>query len=274
MHFGIFYFSATGITKIISKEIERSLKQKGYTIHVKNIITPKSRESKPEFSEFDGIFFGFPVFGGRIPIVVEEWLSKLEGKNKNCAMFFTYGGRAIEWAHQSTYYLLTRANFRVVLSAEFVGSHSFNIADGWNLAESRPNEFDLKVAEQFALESIVRFRDDSFFDIDLSGFSYRLQRTKISKGMWAKLYPHKTQKECQMCRLCEMECPVNAFDAESGKTNKKLCICCMHCVTICPDQVINVGDVSKLFTYFTERLGLTQEVVNKKKSRILTTFPP
>ena len=38
MDFGIFYFSATGITKIISKEIGRSLKQKGHTIHIKNII--------------------------------------------------------------------------------------------------------------------------------------------------------------------------------------------------------------------------------------------
>ena len=273
MHFGVFYFSATGITKSISKEIGRSLKQNGHTIHLKNIITPKSRESKPDFSEFDGIYFGFPVFGGRIPIVGEEWLTRLEGKNRNCAMFFTYGGRALEWAHQSTFYLLTRANFHVVLSAEFVGSHSFNIAKGWSLAKGRPNDSDLKIAEQFALESLIRFKNNSLFNIDLSGFTFRPQRTKISKGEWAKLYPHKTQRECRMCHLCELECPVNAFDAESGKTNKKLCICCMHCVTICPDQVINVGDVSKLFTYFTERLGLTQEVVDKKESRILTTFP-
>ena len=50
-----------------------------------------------------------------------------------CSMFFTYGARDLEWAHQVTFHLLSQANFRVVLSDEFIGSHSFNVAEGENM---------------------------------------------------------------------------------------------------------------------------------------------
>ena len=273
MNIRILYFSATGITEIISKQIANTLKHEEHAVSLQNIITPKSREKRVDFLEFDGIFLGFPVFGGRLPIVAEQWLTKLEGKHQKCAMFFTYGGRALEWAHQSTYYLLTRAHFSVVLSAEFIGKHSFNVAKGWNLAEGRPNALDLEVAKEFALTSISRFQVDSNFEIDLSQFSFHPQKTKETRGEWAKLYPFKSQKECQMCYTCEIECPVNAFDAKLGKTNRKRCIACMHCVTVCPDHVITVGDVTKLFNYFIERLGLNKEVVNEKESEIFIKWP-
>ena len=274
MNIGIFYFSATGITEIISKQIANTLKREDHAVFLQNIITPKSREKKVDFLEFDGIFFGFPIFGGRIPIVAEQWLTKLEGKHQKCAMFFTYGGRALEWAHQSTYYLLTQAHFSVVLSAEFIGKHSFNVAMGWNLAEGRPNALDLEVAKEFALTSISRFQVDSNFEIDLSQFSFHPQKTKETKGKWAKVYPFKSQKECRMCYLCENECPVDAFDAKLGKANRKCCIACMHCVSICPDHVITVGNLTDLFNNFIKRLSLTNDVVNAKQSKILAKYPP
>ena len=63
-----------------------------------------------------------------------------------------------------------------------------------------------------------------------------------------------------MCYLCENECPVDAFDAKLGKANRKCCIACMHCVSICPDHVITVS--------------LTNDVVNAKQSKILAKYPP
>ena len=39
------------------------------------------------------------------------------------------------------------------------------------------------------------------------------------------------------------ECPVKAFDADSGETNRELCTMSTHSVIICPDKVIQLGDV-------------------------------
>ena len=116
MNIGIFYFSATGITEKIANHIAVIVRKEGNKVKQKNIITPESRRNVIDFLEFDACIFGFPVFGGRPPIIAEEWMSTLEGKNLKCSMFFTYGARDLEWAHQVTYYLLRKANFKVVLS--------------------------------------------------------------------------------------------------------------------------------------------------------------
>jgi ferredoxin len=269
MNIGIFYFSATGITETISNHIAKVLENEGNSVKLTNIILPENRQLKIDFLKFDACIFGFPVFGGRPPTVAEEWMGTLDGRNQKCSMFFTYGARDLEWAHQTTYYLLTQAHFQVVLSAEFIGKHSFNVAEGWALAEDRPNQKDFDIARDFTLHSISRFQTESKFNIDLTDFVYIPREVQEKHGLWAKFYPSRSKDDCSMCLLCEEECPVKAFDAHSGETNRNLCITCMHCVTICPDNVIHVGEVSELFKNFTERNVLTKDAVDKKRSKII-----
>ncbi|MHA2393129.1 MAG: EFR1 family ferrodoxin [Promethearchaeota archaeon] len=269
MNVGIFFFSATGITEIISNHIAQVLEREGNSVKLTNIIAPENRQSQFDSLRFEAMMFGFPVFGGRPPTVAEEWMRTLDGKNQKCSMFFTYGARDLEWAHQVTYHLLSQANFQVVLSAEFIGKHSFSVGNGWSLAEDRPNQSDLEVATEFALNSISRFQKDTTFTIDLTDFAYEPREVNELSGEWVKVYPSRIEKDCSMCYLCEKECPVEAFDAKSGITKRKLCITCMHCVTICPDQVIHIGDVSQLVKAFLEHTGLTKEIVDNKKSRII-----
>ena len=269
MNFAIFYFSATGITETISNHIAAILEKEGNAAKLTNIITPESRQSQFDFSEFDACFFGFPVFEGRPPTVADEWMKSIDGKNLKCSMFFTYGARELELAHQVTYYLLTQANFQVVLSAEFIGKHSFNVAEGWSLAGNRPNQLDFDIATEFALQSIKRFQTDIKFNINLSDFAYKRKRIRERKGLFATFYPSRGKDDCSMCYLCEKECPVKAFDAISGETNRKLCFMCMHCVTICPDKVIHVGDGSQFFENFMNQTGLTEDIVEQKRSKII-----
>ncbi len=269
MNIGILYFSATGITELISNHISSILENEGHSVTQKNIITLDSRKSHIDFSKVDAIFFGFPVYGGRAPSVAEEWIRTLEGKDKKCSMFFTYGARDLEWAHQATFYLLTKANFKVVLSAEFIGKHSWSVAKEFPLAIGRPNKGDLEIATEFTKESISRFQKDSEFNIDISDFTYIPRVIEESEGLMALAYPSRQKDDCSMCNLCEDECPVNAFDAITGRTNRKLCIKCMHCVTICPDRVIHIGDLTEIYKYFIDELGLTEDVVQKKSSKII-----
>ena len=269
MNIAIFYFSATGITEIISNHIAAILEREGNSVKQTNIIAPDSRPSQIDFLEFNASIFGFPVFGGRPPTVAEEWMKTLDGRNQKCSMFFTYGARELELAHQVTYYLLTQANFQVVLSSEFIGKHSFSVGKGFSLAENRPNQLDFDIATKFALNSISRFQKESEFNIDLSKFTYKPKRIREARGFGANFYPSRGKEDCSMCNLCEKECPVKAFDAISGETNRKLCITCMHCVTICPDKVIHIGDITQLFKTFVDQLGLTEYVVEKKRSKII-----
>jgi flavodoxin/Pyruvate/2-oxoacid:ferredoxin oxidoreductase delta subunit len=269
MNIGIFYFSATGITELVSNHIALVIESEGHSVFQKNIITPESRQQEFDFLELDAYFFGFPVFEGRAPTVAEEWMKTLEGKNKKCSMYFTYGARDLELAHQATFYLLKKANFQVVLSAEFIGKHSFCVAKGFELAKGRPNQLDFDIVIKFVEESLARFQKDTEFNIDLSSFSYKSKRTREKTGIMSIFYPSRGGEDCSMCNLCENECPVEAFDAISGETDRKLCIHCMHCVIICPDNLLNVGEATKVYKVFTDKLGLSKDVVEKKMSKII-----
>ena len=100
--------------------------------------------------------------------------------------------------------------------------------------------------------------------------------------MWYKILtygitpqdPSRAEEDCSMCLLCEKECPVEAFDATSGDTDRKLCIMCMHCVTICPDKVIQIDEGSSpspriIGENLVKQTGLTIDVVQQKRSKII-----
>jgi ferredoxin len=274
MRIGIFYFSATGITRAYAHHMCEELSQeKEDTIHVTNILSFENRSLNVDFGEYDACIFGFPVYKGRLPIVVEEWLRSVEGAQIPCSMFFTYGGRDLEYANHITYYLLTKNNFTVLLSAEFVGAHSFNVAKGWSMAGDRPNEGDYKVATRFAKKSRELFSCPERFSIDLTHFEYHPEKKEGINGPFSIFLPSKRRKSCQLCYRCEKECPTHAFDVANGADPQK-CILCMHCVTICPDHVIEVGDGTELFKFFMDYCNLTEDSIKQKKSRIYPHYLP
>ena len=268
MRIAIIYFSGTGVTEGYAKIMANELERNGVKAILHNITSIKDRETDISFEQYNALIFGFPVYGGRLPTVAETWLNKLEGKNQ-CSMFFTYGGRELEWAHQTGFYLLSKAKFDVLLSAEFVGPHSYNVAKGWDLASNRPDSYDKEIAKEFAVESLKRFHSTNVeWTYNLEDFSYQPRVTTEYHGPFAVFYPFKT-KDCQMCFLCEDECPTNAFDLSSGEGKNGVCIRCMHCVTICPDNVIEVGDATELFQKFSTIHDLSPENVKKKKSKLI-----
>ena len=62
-------------------------------------------------------------------------------------------------------------------------------------------------------------------------------------------------------------------DKRSSIVENELCTR-FHCVSICPDHVITVGNLTDLFNNFIKRLSLTNDVVNAKQSKILAKYPP
>ena len=76
---------------------------------------------------------------------------------------------------------------------------------------------------------------------------------------------------CIDCAACEVECPNQAFDADTGLSDPLKCIECMHCVYICPDQVLKVDDrMEGVYSAFLENWHLTEEMMGEKRSKIIT----
>jgi ferredoxin len=273
MKIGIFYFSATGITHKIAQQIHQSLTQRDWEVDLLNILYPWNQKKEISYRDFDGCFFGFPVYAGRLPSIAEQWLEQQHGELTPCAMFFTYGGRLLENENQITAFLLKKANFRLVLSSEYLGKHTFNLAKGWNLCEDRPNEADFQVAEKFGARAIRLFQDNqSYFQINLDSFQYHptLIKQTTQKGPF---HPSRMGQSCSMCRNCETECPTQAMDADLGEVDPMKCLKCLHCMVICPDDALKLEDATEIFPIFQKRNHLPPEVVNQKESLVYSHFP-
>jgi ferredoxin/flavodoxin len=269
------YFSATQVTKTYAEVIGEELLRRGCRAQLIDVTSYSSRQVPLPVDDFDGLIFGFPVYADFAPSVINEWIPTLDGKEKRCATFFSYGARTTGYAHFHTKLLLENAGFRVLFSAEFLGRHTFNVA-GWHVLPDRPDERDFEVAREYAALAMERFPQDEPAAFHLQKpFRYNStirqlehKERRVERG-WCN--PVRGRDECSMCRRCETECPAEAFDADAGLSDPVKCIECMHCVNICPDGVLKVDErMAGVYQVFLEDWHLTEDLMRAKRSKIIT----
>jgi NAD-dependent dihydropyrimidine dehydrogenase PreA subunit/flavodoxin len=271
------YFSGTGVTAAIAQVIGDELGTLGCEVNRFVITSYASRQVPFQVGEFDTFIFGFPVYADFAPSVINDWIPTLDGQGKRCGMFFTYGARTTGYAHFHTKMLLEAANFQVYFSAEFLGRHTFNVG-GWTILPNRPDVGDFQVAKELAKLAVNRFTDPKAAPLQLQRpFGYHHAREALDnteprmERAWTN--PFRSSSKCSMCRDCESECPTQSFDADTGFSDPTTCIECMHCLYICPDQVIQVDDrMEGTYEKFKAYCHLTEAMMEAKQSKIITEF--
>ena len=271
----VVYFSGTNVTKTYARVIRDVFADLGCTVRLFDVTAYGSRQKPLPVDDFHAFIFGFPVYADFAPSVINSWLPTLEGNDKPCAQFFTYGARTSGYAHFHTMQLLGQASFRVLLSAEFLGRHSFNVG-GWQILPNRPDESDFAVAKEFTILALKRlssqappvFRLQKPFGYNQAIEARKIQPQRSERG-WTN--PVRVTDKCSMCRDCETECPTQAFNADTGLSDPASCIECMHCVYICPDEVIEIDKRMKAaYEDFQSSWHLTEEMMRAKRSKIIS----
>lgn len=267
----ILYFSATGNTAQIAKVIEEKFKEFGVEVSMTDITSYTDRQRKIDLEPYQAVVFGAPIHSWRAPRVVREWLRTLDGQRKKCSMFFTYGGFNVHPTHYSTRQILEEQNFIVVSSAEFLGAHTFNLG-GWKAMECRPDATDFDIAKEYASITYKRFTGED------DGILGELEKTEYTEEQLDNIetlrvnvltqLPNRGGEECSMCFVCEELCPTGAMEAETGVADKEKCIACLACVSNCPDNVLNINDMSDSWSFKMEMEKATEESIKGLKSKI------
>jgi ferredoxin/flavodoxin len=227
------YFSPTGTTAAIVEAIADGL---GYDVPQDADITmPEARQEPLQAGADELLVVAVPVYGGRIPLLLEPWLRslKLDGTPVVCVVVF--GNRAFEDALIELADIVTEQGGVVLGGAAFIGEHSFS-SDEYPVAVSRPDEHDLGGAEGFGRK--VRENLDALGDIG-----------KASIPSIPGDHPYKERKprapvdfidvgdECVMCGICAEQCPVGAIDeVDFKRTDPEKCIMCCACIKVCPEN--------------------------------------
>lgn len=95
------------------------------------------------------IAIGAPVYGGRVPLDVVNYLQTLHGNGQAAVLVAVYGNRDYEDALLELRDIAKDRGFVPVAAAAFIGEHSFSTEES-SIAAGRPDKADIESAEKFA----------------------------------------------------------------------------------------------------------------------------
>ena len=225
------YFSPTGTTKRVILGIAQGIHPD--TRECIDITRPDARDQPLIVPENEMLVIGVPVYMGRVPALLMDWLNAIQAHNTPAVCVVVYGNRVYDDALIELKNCLANRGCIPIAGAAFIGEHSFSDA-GTPTAEGRPDENDLHVAEVFGQKIREKIRSASSLS-RISGV--HVPGTYPYRGD-AKLWTVdfiSVSDACLQCGTCAELCPVGAIDSNnSRRIDTGKCITCCACIRNCP----------------------------------------
>lgn len=232
------YFSpSSGTKKIILGIGERIFEKK--TIYKGRIIDftlPMQRENGERFTNEDILIIGVPVYAGRVPNVLLNYLNTIRGKNSLAIPVVVYGNRHYDDALIELNDILIENGFRVIAGGAFIGEHSFSRV----LAKDRPDNKDIDIARDFADKVYNKLELGDYSGTKINGNRpyrpYYKPRDENDTPVDIRKVKPKTNDDCIDCKICSQVCPMGSIPYEDVTALVGICIKCCACVKLCPMQ--------------------------------------
>ncbi|NLJ57741.1 MAG: 4Fe-4S binding protein [Tissierellia bacterium] len=259
------FFSATGTTKKVvsklAKDLAENLKSDTY-FH--DFTQPLNREKSLKFNDKDIVIVGLPVYAGRVPNVLINYLNTIKSDGAKAVAVVLFGNRDYDDALIELKNILKANGFKVIAGGAFVGEHSFSTT----LAQGRPDKMDLEKVSRFANQIHSKISSGSGQEVVVPGNeSYRpYYKPKDDKGEdvdFRKIKP-KTNEDCTDCKLCVSLCPMGSIDYDDVSKLNYICIKCGACIKNCPVNAKYYDDED----YLRHKYELEIELTERKEPEI------
>ncbi len=231
------YFSPTGTTKTVLQAIARGLNPA--SVDVLDITRPDARRQPLRTSEGELLIVGVPVYMGRVPALLMDWLQAIQARRTPAACVVVYGNRTYEDALLELRTIVAERGCVPIAGAAFIGEHSFS-DEGTPTAHGRPDADDVRRAEAFGRRIRERLRSlpsaDRITDIALPGCRPYRGDSRLQAADFIAV-----GDACIQCGICAEVCPVGAIDPEeSRRIDTAACITCCACIKNCPQHARSI----------------------------------
>lgn len=223
-------FSPTGGTKQVTDIITKAL---GMPVSEIDLTNAQMDDASVSMKEDDIVVIAIPSYGGRVPSLATQRISKICGNQAQCIIVCVYGNRAYEDTLMELKDIAEKSGFRVIAAIAAIAQHSIM----HQYAAGRPDTEDKQQLQNFAKKILEKINSNvaQTSALQIPGnYPYK-------KAGGAGLVP-KADNKCTNCGLCAKNCPAQAISKENIKiTDNKKCISCMRCVVKCPQSARKVN---------------------------------
>jgi len=252
------YFSPTGTTQ---RAVTAFAAGMGLPFEAIDLTVPKVRKAfNRSFVKDELVVAGLPVYGGKLPMYLDDFFSGLKGDGTPAVATVTYGNREYDDALVELKMRLEERGFIVKAAAAFIGEHTFS----QNIATGRPSADDLAVIAGFGKQTATSITANATGKLNFKGtYPFAVAGYDPAKpGLSPTRPPIVTDETCNLCGICADTCPWGAIDKTDCKTiNNAICSRCFRCIKICPSGAKKVTD-EKFLTFlpiFEARLNAKRQ---------------
>ena len=251
----IFYFTGTGNSLLVAKEIDKN-----------PISIPQVINKTEQVYNDDKIGIVTPVYGHEMPEMVKKFIKLATFQTDYFYIILTYGNR-----HGGA----------VELANNFCNECGVNV-DYFNLIQMVDNwlpSFDMeeqKKIDKHVDEHLNKIINDIKYcireiqtvtDADRQDHQQYLEnKSKFPEGLFQNLY--RVNDDCIQCGICTKVCPAGCINLDNGKVvyNMRNCQTCMACIHNCPKKAIqlNMPEKNPKARYRNDKVKL-QEIIEANK---------
>lgn len=246
MEISLFFFSGTGNTWWVSKEIAEEFRKKSHNVTLYPIDSLRLRNNgtiKRIIESSDIIGFGYPIYNSDIAEPMKDFienLPELEKKPKYifsfCTQMFMGGNAGAFIARFLEKSEITKQNYKLRWAAHFIMPCNLNLPP-YVTIPTKPKIDKILASEKKYISRFVEkiLKDHPWIE---GGF-------KIVNSMFSLKFPtHKKMLEidlskCNECNLCIEICPAKNIVAEPKNYHiRNSCYFCARCLNFCPKFAI------------------------------------
>jgi len=221
-------FSPTGGTMRVAQAITGAWNAEAAAV---DLTDAAQNFSQYAFREDDLVLIALPSYGGRVPALAAERLSKIRGNGARCVLVCVYGNRAYEDTLAEMEDIAKTCGFEPIAAIAAVAEHSIL----HQYASGRPDAEDMQVLQDYAAKILKKLQAEERSIPVLPG------NRPYKKAGGVGMVPHAASA-CVGCGLCAQQCPAQAISRENlSKADGKACISCMRCVVRCPHSARKIN---------------------------------